>query len=122
MSIAVRAEKSRPPSPRPGPGKSGEKRNTRAEPTPRRETSPDRNGSQYPKEERNQERELQALIQRLRDQDGALMPVLQGAQEIYGYLPIEVMEIIASSMNVSLEEVYGVATFYSQFSLNPKGR
>ena len=70
----------------------------------------------------NQERELRALIQRLRGQEGALMPVLQGAQEIYGYLPIEVMEIIASTMGVSLEEVYGVATFYSQFSLNPKGR
>lgn len=61
----------------------------------------------------NQERELLALIQRLQDQEGALMPVLQGAQEIYGYLPIEVMEIIASTMGVSLEEVYGVATFYS---------
>ena len=50
------------------------------------------------------------------------MPILQGAQEIYGYLPIEVMEIVAAELDKSLEEVYGVATFYSQFSLNPKGR
>lgn len=70
----------------------------------------------------NQERELRALIGRLRDQEGALMPILQGAQEIYGYLPIEVMEIVAAELDKSLEEVYGVATFYSQFSLNPKGR
>lgn len=70
----------------------------------------------------NQERELRALIEKLHGQEGALMPVLQGAQEIYGYLPIEVMEIISTAMNIPLEEVYGVATFYSQFSLNPKGR
>ena len=70
----------------------------------------------------NQERELRALIQRLRVQEGARMPVLQGAQEIYGYLPIEVMEMISTDMGMPLEEIYGVATFYSQFSLNPKGR
>ena len=70
----------------------------------------------------DQERELRAVIDGLRDQRGALMPILQGAQEIYGYLPIEVMEIISTEMDVPLEEVYGVATFYSQFSLNPKGK
>ena len=70
----------------------------------------------------NQERELRSLIEKLRDQKGALMPILQGAQGIYGYLPIEVMKIIAAEMGVSLETVYGVATFYSQFTLNPKGQ
>ena len=49
------------------------------------------------------------------------MPVLQKAQEIYGYLPIEVQRMIALKMGVSIEEVYGVSTFYSQFVLNPKG-
>ena len=49
------------------------------------------------------------------------MPVLQQAQEIYGYLPIEVQMMIALKMDVSIEEVYGVSTFYSQFVLNPKG-
>ena len=49
------------------------------------------------------------------------MPVLQQAQEIYGYLPIEVQKMIALKMEVPIEEVYGVSTFYSQFVLNPKG-
>ena len=52
---------------------------------------------------------------------GAVMPVLQKAQDIYGYLPIEVVTRIANGLDVSVEEVYGVATFYSQFSLYPKG-
>ena len=45
----------------------------------------------------------------------------QKAQEIYGYLPIEVQSYIAEKLNVPLEEVYGISTFYSQFALNPKG-
>lgn len=69
----------------------------------------------------NQERELHEVIARLRDQKGALMPILQAAQGIYGYLPIEVQRMIAEDMNIPLEEVYGVATFYSQFTLSPKG-
>ena len=50
------------------------------------------------------------------------MPILQEAQEIYGYLPIEVQKMIAKGLNISLEEVYGASTFYSQFALNPKGK
>ncbi len=50
------------------------------------------------------------------------MPVMQAAQEIYGYLPIEVQKIIADGMKVSLEDVYGIATFYSLFTLNPQGK
>lgn len=53
---------------------------------------------------------------------GALMPVLHEAQNIYGYLPSEVQTVIADGLNVPLAEVYGVATFYSQFSLAPKGK
>ncbi len=68
------------------------------------------------------EAKLQELIERLKEQKGALMPILQGAQEIYGYLPIEVQKMIADGLNIPLEEVYGVSTFYSQFSLNPKGQ
>ena len=68
-----------------------------------------------------QEEQLNAVIERYRGTPGALMPVLQEAQEIYGYLPIEVQKMIALKMDVSLEEVYGVSTFYSQFALNPKG-
>ena len=69
-----------------------------------------------------QEKELRAVIAELRNEGGALMPVMQKAQEIYGYLPIEVQKIIASEMDVPLEEVYGVASFYAQFTLNPKGQ
>ena len=68
-----------------------------------------------------QEKQLLAVIAKHRGIPGALMPVLQEAQEIYGYLPIEVQKIIAKGLDVSYEEVYGVATFYSQFALNPKG-
>ena len=69
-----------------------------------------------------QENELKAVIKEHGDDPGALMPVLQKAQDIYGYLPIEVQQIIAREMNIPLEKVYGVSTFYSQFSLNPKGK
>ncbi len=68
-----------------------------------------------------QEEELNAVIESLRDTPGALMPILQKAQDIYGYLPIEVQRMIALKLGVSVEEVYGVSTFYSQFALNPKG-
>ena len=68
-----------------------------------------------------QEEQLDAVIAKLKGTPGALMPVLQQAQEIYGYLPVEVQRMIALKMDVSIEEVYGVSTFYSQFVLNPKG-
>lgn len=68
-----------------------------------------------------QEKQLQAVIQKYKGTGGALMPVLQGAQEIYGYLPIEVQKMVADGLDLPLSEVYGVSTFYAQFSLNPKG-
>ena len=64
---------------------------------------------------------LAKVIGKYKDEKGALMPVLQDAQNIYGYLPIEVQKMVAEGLDVSLSEVYGVATFYSQFVLNPKG-
>ncbi len=70
----------------------------------------------------SQEKQLQEAIEKYKSQEGALMPVLQQAQEIYGYLPIEVQKMVASGLDVPLEEVYGVSTFYSQFSLQPKGK
>ena len=69
-----------------------------------------------------QEAALKSAIAELGDQPGALMPVMQKAQEIYGYLPIEVQTIISNETGIPLEKIYGVATFYSQFALNPKGR
>lgn len=69
-----------------------------------------------------QERELLKIIEEFKEQKGALMPILQKAQEIYGYLPLEIQDIIAKGLKMSVAEVYGVVTFYSQFSLNPKGK
>ena len=68
-----------------------------------------------------QEAKLREVIAAHKGQKGALMPVLQGAQEIYGYLPEEVIRRIAAGLGHPFEEIYGIATFYSQFSLNPKG-
>ena len=69
-----------------------------------------------------QEAKLKESIARHADDPGAVMPVLQEAQDIYGYLPIEVQTMIAEGLGVPLEEVYGVSTFYSQFALSPKGK
>lgn len=68
-----------------------------------------------------QEAKLGGVIDKYKNVKGALMPVLQEAQDIYGYLPIEVQKMIAEGMGASLSEVYGIVTFYSQFALNPKG-
>jgi len=68
-----------------------------------------------------QECQLKEIIARNKGQKGALMPILQQAQGLYGYLPIEVQTIIAQELRLSLSEVYGVVTFYAQFTLNPKG-
>ena len=69
-----------------------------------------------------QEAQLRQKLNELKNTEGALMPALQFAQGLYGYLPYEVQTIIAEELNVTLSEIYGVATFYSQFSLFPKGK
>ncbi len=66
--------------------------------------------------------ELLKVISELKDEKGALMPIMQKAQEIYGYLPIEVQAMISDETGIPLEKVYGVSTFYSQFALQPKGK
>ena len=71
---------------------------------------------------KEQEEKLKAFIAAHKEEGGALMPVLQYAQEVYGYLPIEVQTMVAEGLDIPLEEVYGVSTFYSQFALTPKGR
>ena len=65
---------------------------------------------------------LDAVIAECAGDNSMLMHVMQEAQAIYGYLPFEVQEKIANGMNVPLEKVYGVATFYAQFALSPKGK
>lgn len=66
--------------------------------------------------------QLDAAIAELKDQPGALMPVLQRAQNIFGCVPLDVQKIIAKGLGVTLSEVYGVATFYAQFTLRPAGK
>ncbi len=69
-----------------------------------------------------QREKLEEIIAAHKGQAGALMPVLQKAQDVYGYLPKEVQERIAAGLDVPVSEVYGVVTFYAQFLLNPKGQ
>lgn len=71
---------------------------------------------------RQQHDDLLKVISKHKGDKGALMPIMQEAQEIYGYLPIEVQTIISNEMEIPLEKIYGIATFYSQFSLYPKGK
>jgi NADP-reducing hydrogenase subunit HndA len=71
---------------------------------------------------KEQEAKLMEVIAKHKESRGALIPVLHEAQEIYGYLPIEVQTMIAEGLDVPLSKVYGVVTFYAQFSLYPKGK
>ncbi len=71
---------------------------------------------------KEQEEQLLKVIAAHKGQKGALMPVLQQAQEIYGYLPIEVQQIISDEMQIPMSKIFGVVTFYSFYSLQPKGK
>lgn len=71
---------------------------------------------------KEQEAELKAVIDTCKDDKSLLMHVMQEAQRIYGYLPFEVQAMIADGMDIPLEKVYGVSTFYAQFALSPKGK
>jgi NADH-quinone oxidoreductase subunit E len=65
---------------------------------------------------------IQFLIDKYKDKKGNLIPILQGTQNIYGYVPKEAFEKIAQETNNALSDMYGVATFYSQFRLHPVGK
>lgn len=65
---------------------------------------------------------MDQVFEKYREQKGALIPILQRAQDIYGYLPREILQLVASRLGVALSKVYGVATFYSQFYLERRGR
>ena len=71
---------------------------------------------------KEQEEALLKVIEKHIGEKGSMMPILQEAQEIYGYLPIEVQKIIADKTGVSLEEFFGIVSFYAQFKLNPDGQ
>ncbi|MBR4467158.1 MAG: NADH-quinone oxidoreductase subunit NuoE [Clostridia bacterium] len=65
--------------------------------------------------------ELKAYIAEHKNVDGPLMPILQKAQNLFGYLSYETMELISDEMNVPVSDIFGIATFYAQFSLRPTG-
>lgn len=69
-----------------------------------------------------QETKLREVIEANKHDKSRVMVVMQAAQDIYGYLPLEVQKMIAEGMEVPLEKVYGVSTFYAQFTLSPKGK
>ncbi|MBR1778920.1 MAG: NAD(P)H-dependent oxidoreductase subunit E [Clostridia bacterium] len=71
---------------------------------------------------KEQEAKLLGVINKYKELPGAVMPILQEAQNIYGYLPIEVQTIIADRLDLPLREIFSIATFYSQFSLSPRGK
>ena len=66
--------------------------------------------------------QLKTIVDNYKDTEGSLIQVLHEAQELYGYLPLEVQREISTLMNIPLAEIYGVVSFYTQFSINPKGR
>lgn len=71
---------------------------------------------------KEQEKELKSFISAHKNDPGPLIMIMQEAQKIYGYLPVEVQEIISKGLNIPMEKVYEVATFYAQFNLVPRGK
>jgi len=67
-------------------------------------------------------KQLNQLLDKYRGTKGSLIPVLQQAQEIFGYLPKEVLIKISQTIDVPISQVYGVVTFYAQFHLEPRGK
>jgi len=69
-----------------------------------------------------QEQQLKNWLSEHAGMPGLALPALQEAQEIYGYLPVEVLRFLAKELNMPLAQLFGIATFYAQFTLNPKGK
>jgi NADH:ubiquinone oxidoreductase subunit E len=66
--------------------------------------------------------QVDAIIEQYKDKPGALIPVLEACQEVVGYLPVELQEYIGRRLSIAGSTIYGVVTFYSFFSMVPKGR
>ena len=70
----------------------------------------------------NEFEKLDAILEKYRESKGTLIPILQEVQNVYGYLSKEVLIHIAQKTQIPISQIYGVATFYSQFHLNPRGK
>jgi len=66
--------------------------------------------------------QMDEILAKYAEVHGALIPVLQAAQNAYGYLSKEIIQYTAEKMNIPVSQIYGVVTFYSQFHLNPRGK
>jgi NADH-quinone oxidoreductase subunit E len=78
--------------------------------------------TRIPVDEKPDLTQLETILGEYRGQKGAVIPVLQKAQKLFGYLPPEVLRQISAGLRVPLSKIYGVATFYSQFYLTRRGR
>ena len=67
-------------------------------------------------------KQIKEIVERYKDEETPLMMILEAIQEEYGYIPLEVQELVSSLLNIPVAEIYGVVTFYSFFSLTPKGK
>jgi len=65
---------------------------------------------------------IEPILQEFKEQKGAVIPILQRTQEIFGYLPEDAMAEISKKSGISISQLYGVATFYAQFNLEPRGK
>lgn len=74
------------------------------------------------KNEKNDFTALYSYIDDVKEEPGNLMPIMQKAQELYGAIGFEVQKAISEKMEIPMSDIYGVATFYSQFALTPKGK
>lgn len=70
----------------------------------------------------NEFEKLDAILEKYRESKGTLIPILQEVQNVYGYLSKDVLIYIAKKTQIPISQIYGVATFYSQFHLNPRGK
>lgn len=73
------------------------------------------------KKDQDKYQEFIEFLDTNKDKKGAIMPILQKAQENFSYIPEEIVDLMALRMGVHSSEIYGVASFYSQFSFIPKG-
>jgi NADP-reducing hydrogenase subunit HndA len=71
---------------------------------------------------KEQEARLLAVLEKNKNVRGSIIPILHEAQDIYGYLPLEVQKIISKHTGTPLAEIYGIVSFYAQFSIQPKGK
>ncbi len=78
--------------------------------------------NEFVQSKKNEFAELREFIDSVKSSQGILMQTLQKAQDIFGYLPLEVQQFISEETNIPLADIYGVVTFYTQFTVEEKGR